>query len=643
MGLMDIFRRFKTTFVPTGLASPFVAPTDLGTRGLFQAYSNTYSLYAISLRIAMATSEVVWQLFTRSPVDGARNQIFIHPILELLNNPNPFQTGAEMIEFTQLNLDISGKAFWFVPKNLLGVPGEIWVIPSNMIQPVPSKHHFISGFVVHAGAEQIPLGIEEVIWFKMPDLLNPWEGVGYADAASVEIQTENAAGRWNRNFFSNSARPDGVLEYEGALTEEEFERLKESWQQSHRGVSRSHKIAILEGGVTYKQIQNTIKEMDFNKGRRLTRENLMFTFGMPQSVMGISENVNRANAEAGEYAFTRWLIHPRLVKMRDKCNRRLIPMFKTGALVELDFVEVVPETIEQRRLNAESGIRSGYATVNEARANSPLTLDPLTGSIGNDLLVPLNLLPTDTGQKIKRGKGLVIESDEKKERFWLAYIAKSASVEQALIDKLKGFFERQAEEAVDRFLETQGNATRLIDTGKANEELRDLMEPLLSDLMLESFDDGLILVNPPIENRSQKQEGVAQAAALRWLRMHLRIAASEVNRATVESIARQLAEGFEKGEGIDVIAGRVESVFEQASRSRALKIARTETISAAAEGAIRGYDESGVVKEVQFLTAMDERVDPDCEALDGRVFSLSESRGIIPVHPNCRCTWIPVV
>lgn len=638
MGLLDMFK--KKTFVPPGITSPFMAPMDLNTRGLYQAYKNTYSLFAISLRIAMATGEVVWQLFTKSPVDGSRKQIFVHPILELLNNPNRFQTGAEMIEFTQLNLDISGKAFWFVPKNLLGVPGEIWVIPSNMIQPIPSKHHFISGFVVHAGAEQIPLSVEDVIWFKMPDLLNPWEGVGYADAASVEIQTENAAGRWNRNFFHNSARPDGVLEYEGTLSDEEFKRLAESWKKSHRGVSQAHKIAILEGGVSYKQIQNTIKEMDFNKGRRLTRENLMFTFGMPQSVMGISENVNRANAEAGEYAFTRWLIHPRLVKIRDKVNQKLVSMFKTGALVELNFEEVVPETVEMQRLNAESAIRSGYATVNEARIHSPLELEPLTSSIGNDLLVPLNLLPTDTGQPVRRSKGLLIEGDEKKERFWLAYVAKSASAEQALIDKLKEFFEKQSEEAVERFLETQSRS--LIDTDKANAELRDLMEPVLSDLIIESFDDGIMLVNPPIENRGQKQS-VAQLAALRWLKTHLRIAASEVNQATVKKIARQLAEGFEKGEGVEVIARRVEGVFEEASRSRALKIARTETISAAAEGAIRGYEESGVVKEVQFLTAMDERVDDDCEALEGQVFSLGESRGIIPIHPNCRCTWIPVV
>ncbi len=636
MGFLDRFRKVKAF---GGITSPFMEPAGLNTRGLFQAYSNTYSLFAISLRIAMATSEVVWELFTKNPQDGSRKQIFAHPILDLLNNPNPFQTGAEMIELTQLNLDISGKAFWFVPKNLLGVPGEVWVIPSNMIQPIPSKHHFISGFVVHAGAEQIPLSVEDVIWFKMPDLLNPWEGVGYADAAAVEIQTENAAGRWNRNFFHNSARPDGILEYEGTLTEPEFKRLAESWKKSHRGVSNAHKIAILEGGVSYKQIQNTIKEMDFNKGRQLTRENLMFTFGMPQSVMGISENVNRANAEAGEYAFTRWLIHPRLVKLRDKCQQKLIPQFKTGALVQLDFEEVVPETVEAKRLNSESAIRSGYATVNEARIHSPLELEPLTSSIGNDLLVPLNLIPTDTGSKAKT-KGLLIEGDEKKERFWLAYVAKSASSEQALIDKLKDFFEEQAEKVVDKFLETQSRS--LIDVSKANKELEDLMEPILSDLIIESLDDGVMLVNPPIENRGQKQS-VAQAAALTWLRTHLRLAASEVNRTTVEAIARQLAEGFEKGEGVDVIARRVEGVFEQATKSRALKIARTETISAAAEGAIRGYEESGVVKEVQFLTAMDERVDGDCDALEGQVFSLGESRGIIPVHPNCRCTWIPVV
>ena len=29
--------------------------------------------------------------------------------------------------------------------------------------------------------------------------------------------------------------------------------------------------------------------------------------------------------------------------------------------------------------------------------------------------------------------------------------------------------------------------------------------------------------------------------------------------------------------------------------------------------------------------------------LNGREFPVDEARGVIPVHPNCRCVWVPVV
>ena len=76
---------------------------------------------------------------------------------------------------------------------------------------------------------------------------------------------------------------------------------------------------------------------------------------------------------------------------------------------------------------------------------------------------------------------------------------------------------------------------------------------------------------------------------------------------------------------------------------RALKIARTETIAVSNEGALLGYEDSGVVEKSEFYAALDERVCPDCNALHGKVYKLADSHGVIPVHPNCRCVMLPVV
>jgi SPP1 gp7 family putative phage head morphogenesis protein len=81
-------------------------------------------------------------------------------------------------------------------------------------------------------------------------------------------------------------------------------------------------------------------------------------------------------------------------------------------------------------------------------------------------------------------------------------------------------------------------------------------------------------------------------------------------------------------------------------RTRARTIARTETIAAHADATLDSFEEGGVEgveAEVEFATAGDDNVCPQCQALEGNTYTIEEARGLIPVHPNCRCAWLPVI
>ena len=75
-------------------------------------------------------------------------------------------------------------------------------------------------------------------------------------------------------------------------------------------------------------------------------------------------------------------------------------------------------------------------------------------------------------------------------------------------------------------------------------------------------------------------------------------------------------------------------------RYRAEMIARTETMRAVAEGTLDGYAEAGV-ERVRFLSSADACL--ECLGYDGHVYTRAEASGMIPVHPNCRCCWVPEV
>lgn len=105
---------------------------------------------------------------------------------------------------------------------------------------------------------------------------------------------------------------------------------------------------------------------------------------------------------------------------------------------------------------------------------------------------------------------------------------------------------------------------------------------------------------------------------------------------------RILAQGIIDGRSISDLAKQMTDEIDGLTRQRAFVLARTEIISAHAEGQLDSFEELGIEQLgilAEFSTARDEAVCPICLELEGRVYTIAEARGVIPVHPNCRCAW----
>lgn len=112
-----------------------------------------------------------------------------------------------------------------------------------------------------------------------------------------------------------------------------------------------------------------------------------------------------------------------------------------------------------------------------------------------------------------------------------------------------------------------------------------------------------------------------------------------------QELNRILAQGMADGRGPAAIAREMMEKIEGLTMARAMRIARTETIYAHAEGQLDSFEELEI-EEIgllaEWVTAGDNKVCPLCAALEGRTFTIDEARGKIPLHPNCRCSWTTV-
>lgn len=112
------------------------------------------------------------------------------------------------------------------------------------------------------------------------------------------------------------------------------------------------------------------------------------------------------------------------------------------------------------------------------------------------------------------------------------------------------------------------------------------------------------------------------------------------------NMSRVLADGLANGLGARDVARNLAREVTELGRKRALVIARTELIHAYAEGQLDTFEKLGIEEvgaQIEWKTAGDLKVCPRCQLLEGKIFKLSEARGMIPLHPNCRCAWIPYV
>lgn len=68
---------------------------------------------------------------------------------------------------------------------------------------------------------------------------------------------------WGGAFFANSARPDGVIELEGDLDDDETKKMLASWLAAHQGINHAHLPAILTGGAQWKPVTMSLADVQF--------------------------------------------------------------------------------------------------------------------------------------------------------------------------------------------------------------------------------------------------------------------------------------------------------------------------------------------------------------------------------------------
>ncbi len=339
-----------------------------------EGYGQNSVVHACIREIAGAAASVPWVLH-RHNLNGDWEEISNHPILQLIQKPNPFMGQFEWIESLVSNLYLSGNVYIEAAGPGKARPGELYSLRPDRMSVVPDRTDYVAGYEYRVGSETVRFARDQVLHLKLFNPLDDWYGLSPLQVAALSIDKLNASDRWNAALLQNSAVPSGALVSKKRLSEEQFDRLKSEMSSKLQGVQNARLPLLLEEDLEWKDLSVSPREMDWIEGLKFSAMQIAQIYNVPAELIGLAPATHQNRKEARKALYTEVVI-PALSRLRDALNRWLVPRF--GQDLELDFntdrVEALAEDRESlwRRVNS-----ARFLTLNEKR--EALGYEPITG------------------------------------------------------------------------------------------------------------------------------------------------------------------------------------------------------------------------------------------------------------------------
>jgi len=341
---------------------------------------NVITFRCINL-IANSCASVEWDLYQKSAGRrGQKTEIETHPLLSLIDRPNPLQSKTSFFQSLISYFVMTGNGYTHAVGPAKNAPPlELWPLEPQFTKVIPSKNGYVQGYQFDSPSGQIIIPVDfismksPVLHLKTFNPLSPLYGMSPIEAAMLSIDQQNAASTWNLGLLKNSATPSGVLTVEatdlnpyGALSTEQFDRLKEQVEQRYSGPQNAKRPMILEGGLKWSQMSIDPVDMEFIKGKELTTREIANAFGVPPMLLNIAGDNTYANYSEARLAFYEDTVLPILDFVKTSLNFWLTPVY--GERLELAYdKDEIPALAEKREKKFSSVKDANFLTQNEKR------------------------------------------------------------------------------------------------------------------------------------------------------------------------------------------------------------------------------------------------------------------------------------
>lgn len=571
-------------------------------------------------------------------------------LMDLFSRPNPRQGWGAFVESVWGFRRISGNSYIeeISPETgpRRGMPLELWPARPDRMKVIGDGgvNGLISGYEYRiGGSDPITFATHEILHWKYFDPLDDFYGLSPIAVASRSVDQSNESAKWNFALLRNGASPSGIFSVPHDLGDD-FEEYRDELIDSYTGVENAGAPIFGDNDLDWKQIGMSPADMMWVEARNMSAAEIAISQGVAPELISSGEKKKYSNYGEARKALYLETVLPEWDDFRDELNHWLVPRYGDGLYIDYDRddIEALKEEREKVYTSVVAAVNAGVMTRRQGAEELGKDTDELgpeadilTVSAGT---VPLSIVTGvtatsvsdsstnggDTGQPDAPdgSKAVDLYSPEMKELYWRSVEAHRNNYVSTIQNLVMKRF--QAEHATLIKAAAGGNTgreamNRVLHYLSDSENINAWRQLITATWFAVGEDFASRTYNTLIPKKGIKNEDAASQA---WRRM---IAASlnqnlddrvgdgrgpqGVTGTTLDDLKRVLAEGVAAGEGADLIAQRVDSLYlESIIPNRSEVIARTEVISASNLGTRSGALSTGLSLRKTWIGTFDARI-----------------------------------
>ena len=226
-----------------------------------------------------------------------------HPVLDLLNMPNPYDDGMSALIKIWRDLDLRGNGYLLKVKSRIGDTVELWQRTSLMLRPITDKSGMLVSYQYKVQNQPAVYYLpEDVIHLRYPDPDGaPWDGRSPLEAAAVELFLDREAGKYQADSLKNGIA--GLLLALASMPEDErpsadqIAAMKEYFKSELGGRNRGRPV-LAEFPVTPHKIEFSPDEMRLLETHNFAEERISGIYRIPAALVQFRAGLENTTANA---------------------------------------------------------------------------------------------------------------------------------------------------------------------------------------------------------------------------------------------------------------------------------------------------------------------------------------------------------